>query len=494
MGALQSRDPGFEVGGGHAAWACARLAARDPWSAVGHLRAALRARFLDPELHRLLGHACDMLNDPGAAADSYRRSLAFGGEPSRVLPFLARALSRSGRPREAVRTWCRQLRAGGEDAAALSGLGLALAELGKLGSARTFTGRATRLAPGWAGGHGNHGSVLYRSHALDEALAAFRRALALAPGDLVARYHISLAHLTRGDYRRGFADFDAHLRLWAPGFRGGAPPQRPRPGQTLLVQAHNGLGDTLQFVRYVPRLAALGASVVLVVQDRLRPLLQGFPGAERVLGPGEPPPAHDASLSLLEMPRVFDDTLDTLPAQVPYLRADPRRVHHWAGRLGGEGTLRVGLVWHGNPAQRDGLYRSCPLRELDGLRDVEGVTFYSLQLGAGSEELGPSPRGLPVRDLSAQLDLQGGFLDTAAVLECLDLLISVDTSVCHLAGALGRPVWLLLPDWADWRWGLGTRRSPWYPSFRLFRQPRPFDWAAVVRGVRKELRALATAR
>jgi Flp pilus assembly protein TadD len=480
-----------EAGEAHvAAWASERLAARDPWAAVGVLRAGLRSAFRDPDLHRLLGHACEQIDDPVAAADSYRRILAFGAEPRRVLPFLARSLSRSGRPREAVRAYCRHLRGHRGDAGALSGLGLALGDLGKLELAQAFTARATRVAPSWAGAHGNHGIVLYRRHALDEALAAFERAEALAPGDAVARYHVSLVHLTRGDYRRGFSGFDAHMRLWAPRFRGGVPPARPRAGQTLLVRAHNGLGDTLQFVRYVPRLAGLGARVVLAVQERLRPLLDGFPGTDEVIGWDDPVPAHDAALSLLEMPRVFEDTLDTIPAPGRYLHADPRRVARWSARLGEEGRLRVGLVWHGNPAQRDGLHRSCPLKELAALRDVEGVSFYSLQLGAGSEELAGCPE-LRVRDLSGDLDREGAFLDTAAVLESLDLLISVDTSVCHLAGALGRPVWLLLPDWADWRWLLGTARSPWYPTFRLFRQPRPFDWASVVRGVRAELRALA---
>jgi hypothetical protein len=332
--------------------------------------------------------------------------------------------------------------------------------------------------------------VRYRRHELDEALACFERADASAPHDLLARYHASLVHLTRGDYRRGFALFDAHLRLWAPRFRDGAPPARPRPGQTIVVRAHNGLGDTLQFVRYVPRLAAMGARVLLVVQERLRPFLQDFPGADAVLGPDDPVPAHDAALSLLELPRVFGDTPETVP-HGPYLHADPSRVARWKERLGGEGTLRVGLVWRGNPAQRDGLYRSCPLSALAGLGDLAGVTFYALQLGPGREELASCPADFRVRDLSAEIDRDGAFLDTAAVLESLDLLISVDTSVAHLAGGLGRPLWLLLPDWADWRWMLGTRRSPWYPTARLFRQPRPFDWLSVVREVREELRALA---
>lgn len=466
-----------------------RIAAHDPWTAIGWLRAGLRNAFDDPELHRLLGHACEQLNNPTSAADSYRRSLVFGGDVDRVRPFLARSLVRMGRAREAVSVYAAHLRRHRNDAQAWSGLGVALSDLGKLEPALACTTHATRLAPDWAPGHGNRGIVLYRRHALDEALAAFKQAGAQSPEDPIARYHASLVYLTRGDYRRGFADFDAHLRLWAPRFRGGAPPPRPCSGQTILVQAHNGLGDTLQFVRYVPRLVGLGACVVLVVQNALRSLLTGFPGTQVVLGSDDPVPAHDATFSLLEMPRVFGDTLETLPTS-PYLQADPERTARWAARLGGEGTLRVGLVWHGNPLQPDGLYRSCPLRELAGLAGVPGVTFYSLQIGAGAEEMDARPASFQVRDFSDELDRDGPFLDTAAILATLDLLISVDTSVCHLAGALGRPVWLLLPAWSDWRWLLATRRSPWYPTFRLFRQPRPFDWRSVVAEVRSELCSL----
>jgi Flp pilus assembly protein TadD len=478
-----------------ASWAEAgrrSLAAGQAWTAIGCYRAALRLRFVDAELHHALGRAYQAAQRHDAAVDCFRRALAMGAEPARMERALADSLARCGTPREAARRYRRRLRAEPGDASAWSGLGLALSQIGKQRWAAACTARATRLAPAWAGVHGNHGVVEYRRHRLGAALASFERASELAPGHPVARYHASLVHLTRGDYARGFADFDAHLQIWAPRFLAQRRTCAPGPGRTIALVAHNGLGDTLQFVRYVPRLAATGARVVLQVQDRLRPLLASLPGVDQMLPPGPLPPC-DGAFSLLELPRVFGDTLDTVPRDVPYLCADAGLAEAWRARLGS--GFHVGLVWHGNPLQTDGLYRSCPFDELSALGGVPGVRFVSLQMGEGAEELASGANPLGVRDLAGELDgTAGPFMDTAALLSSLDLVVSVDTSVAHLAGALGRPVFLLLPDWADWRWLRDTDGSPWYPTFRLFRQPRPFDWATPLRAIRAELASLASTR
>jgi hypothetical protein len=245
----------------------------------------------------------------------------------------------------------------------------------------------------------------------------------------------------------------------------------------------------LQFVRYVPRVADLGGRVVLQVQPELLPLLGRQPGAAAVLKSSEDPGPFDAQATLLELPAILGDTLETIPADVPYLRADPSLRARWSACLAVDQGFKVGIVWHGNPHQKDGLVRRCKLLDMAPIWDVPGVTVYCLQVGAGREELTAASGSCPVRDLGDIDRDTGAFMDTAAIMEELDLVITVDTSVAHLAGGLARPVWLVVPCWADWRWMIDRTDSPWYPTMRIFRQPRPGAWAPVFAEVASALRA-----
>ncbi len=266
--------------------------------------------------------------------------------------------------------------------------------------------------------------------------------------------------------------------------------QRPRwtgqdlRGKTILLREEQGYGDIIQFIRYAPSVQALGATVLLRVGGAMQGLARGFPGVDRVLGPNDPTPEFDFHVPLLSLPRVFGTDLGSIPAAVPYLHAERDLVDRWAGRLNARAGLRVGLAWAGSPLHPRDRYRSMSLSTLTPLADVPGVRFISLQKGTPSDEISKISPGFEIMNLGSELD---DFRDTAAAISQLDLLICVDTAVAHLAGALGKPVWLMVPTAPDFRWMEGRDDSPWYPAMRLFRQGRIGVWEDVVARIKAEL-------
>ncbi len=376
--------------------------------------------------------------------------------------------------------------------AAWANLGTALHSQQRFGEALAAYATAVRQNPGAVNTWTNLGVALAEQGMVVQSLAAHEAAVSLAPQDPEVRANHALALLTAGDLARGFAENE--WRWQVPGMlpHGVAGPcwqGDPPAGRTILVHDEGGFGDTLQFVRYVPLLAARGARVVLRVQPPLVRLLRRLPGPVAVLGRGEALPAYGLHCPMLSLPHCFATTLETVPAQVPYLPVDAAKAASWRARLAEAGPgLRVGLVWAG--ASRPGMptahamdtRRSLPADALAPLAGIAGVRFVSLQkdqpLPAGFDMLDPMPH-------CADFD------DTAAVVAALDLVISVDTSVAHLAGGLGRPVWLLSRYDMCWRWLHGRRDSPWYPGLRLYRQPAPGEWGPVLRDVAADLRSLA---
>ncbi len=338
-------------------------------------------------------------------------------------------------------------------------------------------------------------SLALAEHDLGGAERAQRsnaRAMALDPDGDVARFNQSMVLLAQGDFAEGWRMYEARWRMertpfpaYAPPWPGGDP-----AGRSLLLVAEQGQGDTLQFVRYAPMLAACGARVHLLVPPSLVRLFSGMPGLASVRSFDDPPPACDACMPLMSLPLMFGTTLATVPATVPYLQAAEPDRRHWHARLAGEARLKVGLVWAG-AAHEDQIVasmtnrrRSLALAAFAPLAEVPGVAFYSLQKGPPADQAKAPPAGLELIDW---MDAVRDFADTAAFVEQLDLVISVDTSVCHLAGALARPVWVLSRFDACWRWLRDRDDSPWYPTLRLFRQGTPGDWVPVVARVRAAL-------
>lgn len=453
--------------------------------AIAHLRAALRENIADQELHAAYGHAMELANQNDAAADSYARAIALGGPRATLTRQQARAQLNNGAPDlalaclEELDSICPRNQ---------SYRALALLDKGHCAEALALAESACEQRPDALDLIGNLGSIYLRQGALDDALQCFTRITDAEPDNILARYHRSLVHLTRGDYQLAWPDFDAHIQLWGRPF--------PRSGdlhnaESTLLHCQNGLGDTLQFIRYTQRLSNRRQRVTVIAQDRLLPLLKhSLPDCTVQNSQAELPP-FDSACSVIELPALFNDSIQSIPTEMPYLKPRTQDVSRWRDiiqRTTQSTDLQVGIAWHGAIDRRNSLYRSCKLVDFAPLATIPGLQFHSLQIGAGADEISERSEGLSIIDYSATLDREAGpFMDTAALLSNLDLVITVDTSIAHLAGALNRPTWLLLPFWSDWRWGRTGSTSAWYPSMRLFRQPEPFDWATVFRDVKHEL-------
>jgi len=358
------------------------------------------------------------------------------------------------------------------DIKALSNFATALSAWGRHDQAVFRLRQAIAGDAGFASAYYNMGNILQRLRRFEEATTCYRRVLALKPKNVDAHWNLALAYLRAGRFADGWAEYEWRwLRPGTPVEHRNAPAWDggPLEGRTLLLVCEQGLGDTLQFARYLPHVVRKGGSVILRCQPELVRLLSGFSGVAHIVTREDPLPAFDVQSSLMSLPGLFGTTVDTIPNQVPYL---PKPEDLASGALDGDG-LKVGLVWGSSPTDPS---RSCPLSKLAALGRVPGARFFSLQKGAWAADLGQTPDTEFIEDLSGRIH---DMADTAAFIGQLDLIITVDTSVAHLAGALGRPTWILLPYLADWRWMVDREDCPWYPTARLFRQEAPGDWDGV---------------
>jgi Flp pilus assembly protein TadD len=405
-------------------------------------------------------------------------------------------LQEAGRFEEAEAAYAKSIALDPSEADTHNKFGVLQVRLGRMDQALARFDRALELQPAFSGALSNRALVLLNLQLLDEAFATFGRSLTVDPGNAIATYNLATLQLLTGDFERGWLGREARWKLPVGLLnRGFSQPiwlgDQPIEGKTILLHADEGFGDAIQFARYVPMVAALGARVILEVQPPIQQLLAEVSGVATCVGrPSAASLAFDLHCPLGSLPLALKTRLDTIPSAEPYLPAPPvARVKAWEDRLGARNRFRVGLVWSGNPAHKNDHDRSIALDALAPLLDCD-VQFVSLQKGPRDRDqafLGERP---DIVDLTEQLT---DFSDTAALISCLDLVISVDTSVAHLAGALGAPVWTMLPFNPDWRWLLDRSDSPWYRSMRLFRQPKRGDWASVVDHVRLELERLVSA-
>jgi hypothetical protein len=294
--------------------------------------------------------------------------------------------------------------------------------------------------------------------------------------------------LLLGDYPNGWRGYETRWRIpesFPPrDFRQPVWDGSDISGKTVLLHAEQGFGDTIQFCRYAPLVAERGATVIVECQPPLAALLQTLAGVKQVVPRGEPLPDFDLQCPLLGLPLRFGTTVETTPARVPYLHADEQRVARWREKIGQGDGLRVGIAWAGAAGYGNDQRRSLTLSSFAPLAQIEGIRWYSLQKGDAAKQAEHPRQGMHLFDFTSDLN---DFADTAALIANLDLLICVDTAVAHLGGALGKPVWTMLPFCPDWRWMLGREDSPWYPTMRLFRQPTRGDWLSVMQRIRGEL-------
>jgi tetratricopeptide (TPR) repeat protein len=494
---------------------------------------ALALRPASAELHNNRGNVLCRLQRFREALASYEQAIALQPGSAAVHNNRGLVLQALRRYREAANSYQRALALQPDLAEAHNNLGTALCELGRHAEALASCRRALELQPAMRGVHGNIGNALrelerpeealvhYELALLEEprqadnlirranvlfdlllipqAIADYERAIELNPGHAQAHLNMSFCLMLSGDLARGLRSYESRKQLQRAAEPAVAAPEwageQEISGKTLFVHADQGFGDTIQICRYAKLAEARGARVVLAVQPQLRELLSGLSPTIRVIVFGEPPGRVDYRCALMSLPFAFRTTLADIPAAVPYLRADPLLAARWRQRLG-EAGFKVGIVWQGSRIVRQGSRertdssRSIPLELFRRLASVTGVRLISLQKGDGLEQLRAGAGNLAVEDLGADFDT-GTFLDTAAVMANLDLVVTCDTGAAHLAGALGRPTWIALKHVPAWMWLLDRVDSPWYPSARLFRQPRRGDWDGVFAAIHQELASLA---
>jgi tetratricopeptide (TPR) repeat protein len=466
-----------------------------PDEAATHLRHAIR---LQPDLAAAHNNLGALLRRQGRSDEA----LASCREAVRLAPAMAEAHNNLGlvlldcdKLDEGTAALQEALRLNPTFAAAHNNLGIAHWRAGRLDEARACYGEALRRQPDFAEAASNLGNILHDLGQFDEAEVLFDRAIALEPDCADAHWNRALSWLLRGDFTRGWPEYEWRWRLRTFPRRTFSQPRwdgGPLHGKTILLHAEQGLGDTLQFVRYAPLVKQRGATVVLQVQPPLVRLLTGMPGVDVLLPEKAPLPPFDVHAPLLSLPLLFGTDLGSIPAEGPYLHPDPALVERWRTQLAALPGFTVGIAWMGSGNYRTNHRRSIPLEAFEPLARVEGVQLISLQKGSGSEQVRAIASHFPVVELPGLDETAGPFMDTAAVLRSLDLVVCCDTALGHLAGALGVPCGLALMAVPDSRWLLDRDDSPWYPRHRLFRQHKRGDWDGVFQRIADALRLVCS--
>jgi tetratricopeptide (TPR) repeat protein len=460
--------------------------------ALRYLSDALRINSRSTDAMSNLGLALHATGRYDEAVSSYRNALRLAPDHPEILYNLGNACLELGETAEALSSYDSVLAREPGHAGALVNRGNTLVRLNRPVEALASYDAALAVLPGHSQILTNRGHVLRRLDRPADALVDFAAALATAPEFAEAHFEAAMARLTLGDFGRGWKQYEWRWKtavfarqrrhIEAPLWLG----SQPVSGKTILLHAEQGFGDTLQFIRYATLLAGRGARVICEVQPELQPLLSQLEDIT-VIAAGETLPAFDLHCSLLSLPHAFETQPETIPSAVPYLVAPQERVAYWRDRLP-RGRPRAGFVWSGSPSHKNDSNRSIALARLAVLFENPDSACFSLQseLRATDAEV--------LRELPNLVDLGStfcDFADTAAVISLLDVVISVDTAVAHLAGALGKPVVILLPHAADFRWMRDREDSPWYPTAKLFRQPAFGDWDSVIARLRDELRQLS---
>ncbi|GAX60015.1 hypothetical protein SCALIN_C05_0100 [Candidatus Scalindua japonica] len=368
-------------------------------------------------------------------------------------------------------------------------LGSALQEAGLLDEAKTCYKKTIALNPEYAMAYSNLGSIYQEFGNIDKAVENYDQAISLNPDEPTAHKNKSIALLLNENFIEGWPEYEWRLKTKTNSLRDFLKPRwdgSSLSGNTILVHAEQGFGDTIQFVRYLPMVKAQGGHVIFECHDSLLRLLKNCDGIDRIIERSSHtvPDIHfDFHIPLLSLPGLFKTTIDSIPSDVPYVSVDAGLSEKWRYRLSNDSKYKIGIVWAGNPLFKNYNTRSSSLSDFAALAEIRELSLYSLQKGSSTLEKDNIPE-LSIKDLSKELN---DFADTAAVMSNLDLVISTDTAVVHLAGAIGKPVWTLLHSAPDWRWWLKRTDSPWYPSMRLFRQKQLNDWTGVFEQVKEAL-------
>jgi Flp pilus assembly protein TadD/ADP-heptose:LPS heptosyltransferase len=435
-----------------------------------------------PEATHLLGLIALQCGHPQPAIELMAKSVQLAPGMPWFHNNIAEAFKAAGRWDLAIGAYENFLKLIPNEPDAMHSLGVAQDRAGRTNEGVATLLRTMTLHPNFPKPYMSYGAILEKQARYDEALKHFEKACALKPDYAKARAGRAGAWLRAGDYARGWDEYEWRWRVEK--FPGRRPAQgvpmwtgADLAGRRILLYHEQGLGDTIMFARYIPLVAARNGHVIVECPPELHALIREVDGVKEVVPP-KASPSYDVQLPLLSLPRVFRTTIQTIPRDVPYLRVPADRAAKWAGKVPDDGRKKVGLCWTGGQTQP---HRSIPTPVLAPLGRVPGVRFVSLTRQRLANE---APLPIEVLDLMADVN---DFADTAAWIDQLDLVISIDTSVAHLAGALAKPTWVALARHADWRWLLGREDSPWYPTMRLFRQPEHGDWGSVIARIAQQL-------
>jgi Flp pilus assembly protein TadD len=473
----------------------------DSFNAMGQPASALQAYLqvisVTPLVARAHGSAGLMLQRLGRVQEAisrYRQALQLDPNLVEVQCNLGTAYQLEQRLEDAVAQYEAAIALKPDLAVAHCNRGTALLDMGDLGGALQSYETAVAIDPNYPEALSNRGATLHKLGLFEQALVSYDQAISVRSDYASAHWNKSITQLLCGDFDAGWPSYEWRWR-WdhfpsprrifsCPQWTG----QTPLNGMTVLVHAEQGLGDTIQFVRYVPLIKAIGASVFLEVPRVLLGLTQGIAGEVQLVATGDPLPDTDFHCPMASLPLAFKTNLDSIPSVIPYIHAEADRAERWARVLEDQG-LRVGICWQGKATAKVDQGRSFPLKMLKPLSEIPGVRLISLHKGAGEDQLQDLPPGMTVQSLGPNLDEDGAFLDTAAVMKHCHLVVTSDTAIAHLAGAMGVPVWVALKFVPDWRWMLHRSHSPWYPTMRLFRQSAPGDWGPVFAAMAAELQS-----
>jgi FKBP-type peptidyl-prolyl cis-trans isomerase 2/TolA-binding protein len=378
-----------------------------------------------------------------------------------------------------------------ENFGAYNNLGLCYLENENLDDAMASFQKSIELKPDFAEAYSNIGNVYHNKLMLDEAINMYKKAIDIDPNYTDAHWNLAISYLLKGELEQGWKEYEWRWKtdeFHRPSFPKPIWNGEPIHGKKLLIITEQGLGDALQFLRYIPLIYKKGVKIIFTCSEELIPLIKNHEEISEIIPRNSIVPEFDYYCSLLSLPLIFNTTINNIPQNIPYINATKKSIKYWHNKLSNnQNKMKIGIVWAGNPKHKMDKKRSIPLKTYYPLFDLKGVAFYSLQKGKGSEQVDDESKKMGLIDLTNEIN---DFSDTAGFIMNLDLVITVDTAVAHLAGALGRPVWVLIPYIPDWRWMLNREDSPWYPTMRLFRQSSRGDWETVVIKIRQELERL----
>ncbi len=465
-------------------------------AAIDNYRKALQLMHDFPEAHLNLGKSLSDSGQQVAAMSHYQQAIKLNPGYAEAYNNLGNVLRDQGCIDDAIEKYRVAISLKPDYVGALNNLGNALRFKGRFDEAIDQFEQALEIKPASAETFCNLGNCFKGILQLTAATEQYQKAIDLKPDFVEAHFNKAVVHLLSGQFKAGWDEYE--WRLQRPAWKATRAYRNNLPrwygqslaGQRILVISEQGFGDTLQFVRYLPFLKAGGGSVTLKTPKQLIGLFRDFPGLDRVtehLLTSSPGRGHDFYVPLLSLPKIFDTTLETIPGQVPYLFSDPIKAQYWQPQIEGP-AFKVGVVWAGSPAHSNDHNRSITPAHFAGCAQIPGVKLYGLQKVKAAHQ---SPFPTAKSGIINLGDRFEDFSDTAGAIENLDLIISVDTAIAHLAGAMGKPVWLLLPLVPDWRWLLHREDSPWYPTIRIFRQVRYGDWQTVLQRVVSQLEELA---